>query len=1162
MPVSSIAAVNEYEAQLLMEMGDYYGAIHTCDRALEVCPAYLAALHTKGRAQLEMGELSMARDTFLGVKEAAAAAGADGDAALQVDDEGLAEDIARAEVLMAEAAKLEAETGGQVLRGELVLPGAKWNKSCYGSRLAAATPGEVNCDTRNRLYLNLLMSKALDVGAAAKPEDYVSDQTTAVYGLLPVRVGCPVSQPLVRQLQCCLSLEPLNKLLGADQEALGAGRSESLRVPTSVCRDGEAPRDAAARAYEAYYGSNLGTLTDLWQPDFVPPIVHYHQLPTGDTQVQTYFVVVCPPEVTGANTQESSVLVAEFGQQLVEDPQLALARLREVTALLLARNRWTPEQIAFSILIQVAEALVKTELKPAADGWYDPTTIVTTAEQMFARQSVQQLVSGLLQCPEAPDVEAWSIALLGAVELLCVRWNIKSSLVPMVQSLLQHCGATVGAQGSGLITPLAALRWYARDPRAIVIAFGDASSEQARMEMLVGIHGVRTSSETAEWVKLLRQQQPDAAAAHDASHKDVSSSERCIWSRADRGLVGAAGQIALKAQGLLQEAAAAGLMNQASPDWDRLVSSPAPAGKRSASEASTEPGAKRKRVVHNVTTDVDLIIIGAGASGVGCGVMAKKFGIEPSRTLIIERGSAVGSTFDQWPAEMRFITPSFNQQAFGFMDLNSVAFDTSPAQLLHEQHPTGPQYAEYLREVSRIHALPVACETDVTAVTPIGAHGHAHGHGHGAEECEHTVGGGFEVSVTQSPNATHKLPAKIRTKFVIWAAGEFQYPRKEGFPGASEHCLHNSRVGSWNELSSSPMAAQPQEDVQAKERVVIGGYESGMDAAVHLANAGVKVTVMASTPFWSMRTLDPSTELAPFTAGRLQAAQAGANPPTLMSHCRVVGVEKEEEAAGGEGPSGYVVVAERTAPTDADEMAMDKDQPTAIVPQSTKDKKTKKDTDKNAATTITAIAPAPEIVRVRTSTKPILATGFHSGVAKTVNHLFEWTEESLCATDSGSTDASGGEDEKRKLQETASASEAHGHGHGHGQPAAAAADAGPQEHSCDGGDDCSHGHGHSKPAPLPLPLPGSVMPTGDAKLTKCDESTIYPGLFLSGPQVRQDDQIFCFVYKYRQRFAVVMNEIATRMGLQTEKVVVECRKQHMFLDDPSCCKATCGSGSC
>jgi len=68
--------------------------------------------------------------------------------------------------------------------------------------------------------------------------------------------------------------------------------------------------------------------------------------------------------------------------------------------------------------------------------------------------------------------------------------------------------------------------------------------------------------------------------------------------------------------------------------------------------------------------EVDLLIIGAGASGVGCGVLAAKFGVDPARTLIVERGSSVGASFDKWPGEMRFITPSFNQQAFGMMDLN------------------------------------------------------------------------------------------------------------------------------------------------------------------------------------------------------------------------------------------------------------------------------------------------------------------------------------------------------------------------------------------------------------------------------------------------------------------------------------------------------------
>ena len=46
-----------------------------------------------------------------------------------------------------------------------------------------------------------------------------------------------------------------------------------------------------------------------------------------------------------------------------------------------------------------------------------------------------------------------------------------------------------------------------------------------------------------------------------------------------------------------------------------------------------------------------------------------------------------------------------------------------------------------------------------------------------------------------------------------------------------------------------------------------------------------------------------------------------------------------------------------------------------------------------------------------------------------------------------------------------------------------------------------------------------------------DESTIGPGLFLCGPAVRHENHIFCFIYKYRQRFAVVAKAIANSLGL-------------------------------
>ena len=41
-------------------------------------------------------------------------------------------------------------------------------------------------------------------------------------------------------------------------------------------------------------------------------------------------------------------------------------------------------------------------------------------------------------------------------------------------------------------------------------------------------------------------------------------------------------------------------------------------------------------------------------------------------------------------------------------------------------------------------------------------------------------------------------------------------------------------------------------------------------------------------------------------------------------------------------------------------------------------------------------------------------------------------------------------------------------------------------------------------------------------LNKNDESTQVSGVFLCGPYVRQGNLIFCFIFKYRQRFAVVV----------------------------------------
>lgn len=52
-------------------------------------------------------------------------------------------------------------------------------------------------------------------------------------------------------------------------------------------------------------------------------------------------------------------------------------------------------------------------------------------------------------------------------------------------------------------------------------------------------------------------------------------------------------------------------------------------------------------------------------------------------------------------------------------------------------------------------------------------------------------------------------------------------------------------------------------------------------------------------------------------------------------------------------------------------------------------------------------------------------------------------------------------------------------------------------------------------------------------LSDIDESTRTSGLFLIGPQVRHDQRIYCFIYKFRQRFAAIAQEIADRLELDT-----------------------------
>lgn len=77
-------------------------------------------------------------------------------------------------------------------------------------------------------------------------------------------------------------------------------------------------------------------------------------------------------------------------------------------------------------------------------------------------------------------------------------------------------------------------------------------------------------------------------------------------------------------------------------------------------------------------------------------------------------------------------------------------------------------------------------------------------------------------------------------------------------------------------------------------------------------------------------------------------------------------------------------------------------------------------------------------------------------------------------------------------------------------------------------------------------------------LSSRDESTKTAGLFVVGPSVRHGNVILCFIYKFRQRFAVIAEELVNRLGIPLETSVTEYyRRNNMYLDDLTCCEVRC-----
>ena len=219
---------------------------------------------------------------------------------------------------------------------------------------------------------------------------------------------------------------------------------------------------------------------------------------------------------------------------------------------------------------------------------------------------------------------------------------------------------------------------------------------------------------------------------------------------------------------------------------------------------------------------IDVIVVGAGPAGLGVSVLLKKLDID---FIILEKDD-IGSSFRKWPKETKFISPSFTGNFFKMTDLNAITPDTSPALSLLTEHPTGEDYVAYLEGVANFHKLPIYKGINVKSVQK--------------------EGNSF-VLVTSH--------GEYRSTYLIWAAGEYQYPEKDKFQG-SDLCTHYSEINSFAEL-------------EGDEHVVIGAYESGFDAMANLVKEGKKVTLLDKSNYLEHVESDSSYCLSPFTRDRI-----------------------------------------------------------------------------------------------------------------------------------------------------------------------------------------------------------------------------------------------------------------------------------------------------
>jgi thioredoxin reductase (NADPH) len=190
----------------------------------------------------------------------------------------------------------------------------------------------------------------------------------------------------------------------------------------------------------------------------------------------------------------------------------------------------------------------------------------------------------------------------------------------------------------------------------------------------------------------------------------------------------------------------------------------------------------------------DVIIVGAGPSGLAAAIAAKKAGLTYE---VLEKAALVNSLL-HYPTEMTFFTTP------ELMEIGGLPF-TSP-----NEKPTRLEALRYYRRVADAYGLDIAFDERVVSIA--------------RDERRET----FTI---ESENTRLGGPRQTRhARFVVLATGAYDFPQRLGVPG--EDLPHVSHYF----ITPHPFFR--------KKVVVVGGKNSAVEAALDLYRAGARVTVV------------------------------------------------------------------------------------------------------------------------------------------------------------------------------------------------------------------------------------------------------------------------------------------------------------------------------